>query len=452
MNTKITHIIIFFLVNIPAIFSQTEYFEYNLPTEEDLALVDFFDYKNGIIVTENGQVFYTNNMAKKWVDADLGIDYKPKKLIYSKSGEAVIIGSKSTILKSYNYGRDWIVLSHDEGSDLVYNFIISRNANDYYLTTEGTKDIYYSYDGLHNIEKVNTMNLHRSFRSYPLVYSYKRSTIILAGLEDYKTDDYVNYYHFFGVFKSNNCNYFNRMYLGVNTPAKPRLNSFDANDLVEIDEQIIKISDYSINFYDHHFYDGPDYYRSFILRSLDSIRKVRKTGDNSFVVLLDSALILNYENVSHSNFGPHLLEYELDTIDINNKDNFDYETINDSLSIIISNNGKYFLSFDKEKTKIPEEEIEEEDRVIKYDINNINTFSNFFPNPTNDIATIVFDEEIYVNTIQVFSIEGYLLFENKVMKKDKLFEVNLKGLQSSTYHIKLIGEKKKFIYKNIIKF
>lgn len=450
MNIKYSQVLIALILCFSALHSESEYFEHSLPTEDDLVLVEFFDSLNGIIVSEDGQIYYTNSMAKKWSNTDIGLKFNPKKMIFSKSGEAIIIGSNSTILKSFNYGKDWIVISHDEESDVVYNSILTRNANEYYLTTEGTTDIYYSYDGLQNIEKINTSNLDRKFRSYPLVYSKSRNALMFLGSEGYSTEDYVEFYYNLGIYKSQNCDNFIRMNAGVNALSEPVLNRYKANELLEIDDQILKVSDYRINFIDGYYYDYIDYSKSYILESQDSIKKVKKTGEKSFVALLSNGEILKYDSVHYKTFGLITLDYNLDTIINDNNNNFDYDNLNDSLSIIVSKNGKYYLNYNKDKIIIPDDD-EQNDEEIVVDIDDIKSYNNFFPNPTNDISTLVFGEKIFVRKVQVFSLKGYLLFENSIMKKTDIIKINLKNLQSSSYHIKIIGERK-FIYKNIIKF
>ncbi len=460
MNIKINILFLFFFVNIFSLISETTYNEYNLPTEENLKLVEFFDKLNGVIVTESGQIYYTNSMAKKWTNVDLKIDYTPEKLIYSESGEAIIIGSDSTVLKSYNYGRDWLILSHDGESDVVFNFVISRNANEYYLTEKGNNNIYYSYDGLNSLTKVNTENINRTFRSYPLVYSKSKNELLFAGIEDYSTENNVEFYHYFGLYVSNNCKQFTKMYAGVNALGKPILNRYKVNDIIEIDDKIIKISDYSINFYEGSYYDYIDYSKGNILESQDSIRKVKKTGKQSLVVLLNNGKILKYSNIYYNTFGLISLDFKLDTVDLQTQKIFDYDKIGESNSIVISNGGNYFLSYDRYKIDIynnndkdttdnsNDSDRKDDDSV---GINIIYTNNDFFPNPTNDVTKIIFENRTFVKAIEVYTFEGRLIIKNDYMKKMNTYQLNLKELQSSKYFIKIITDKGS-IYKNIIKF
>ncbi|MER3328086.1 MAG: YCF48-related protein, partial [Candidatus Kapaibacterium sp.] len=182
MSIKGLFLLLFLLLlNLNLHSEDYDFIEYELSTNSNIVEVEFFNKFSGIMVTESAEIFYTTNGGKDWTLSDFKIDFTPKALAYSVSGEAVIIGSKSTIIKSYDYGENWLIMQYDKNSEVILNTIISKTPFEYFITQEGTRNIYYSVDGLQSISLTSLNGESGQYKTYPNLLSRSDEQIYCAG-------------------------------------------------------------------------------------------------------------------------------------------------------------------------------------------------------------------------------------------------------------------------------
>ena len=113
---------------------------------------------------------------------------------------------------------------------------------------------------------------------------------------------------------------------------------------------------------------------------------------------------------------------------------------------IIPNTAAIFFDFNAPviTNRFETEFVEETLSISEFDINGF----NMYPNPANDILNIKLNNIINAN-LSVYDIQGKLVLERSISQEQNL-ELNMSGLQSGMYFVKLKTGSKEFVKKLII--
>jgi hypothetical protein len=83
-------------------------------------------------------------------------------------------------------------------------------------------------------------------------------------------------------------------------------------------------------------------------------------------------------------------------------------------------------------------------------IDEINTSNLFiYPNPSNGLVTLYFDNFLHQETLQIFNLFGQLIFEKDNQSGDQVL-LDLSGLENGIYFCRLATENQKQVQKIII--
>ena len=83
--------------------------ELKLPMRLDVMDLSFFDEQNGILLSENGQIFKTINGGISWTSPSYPADLKLNKVLHVDENRLMISGENGLVLRSVNAGQSWTV-------------------------------------------------------------------------------------------------------------------------------------------------------------------------------------------------------------------------------------------------------------------------------------------------------------------------------------------------------
>ena len=443
--------------------------EYKLPTNSNIVEVEFFNKFSGIIVSESAEIFYTTNGGLNWKESVFKLDFSPKALVYSVSGEAIIIGSKSTIIKSYDYGKSWLVMQYDNASEVILNTIISKTPFEYFITQEGTRNIYYSVDGLQSISKTSLYGMSGQYKTYPNLLSKSDEQIYCAGNREFeKTNNGTDYWNE-GLYKTKYFNMLERLWYtstfrtNYGSPPPNIIETFVMVKGVVLKYDGYKLesiqgTDYASGYF-NIYYNNKNFTNQVICYKDDLLI----IPDSKGVVTLLSNLYVQISQIFKENYNEKKIQVTDTTL-------FDYYQIKDDKAITTSINGKYFM-YDNSGvidslivdtlgfTSIDTVDIDTIDHdstdIIIINPKDSTAFANskviVYPNPTSDYFTVEFLEKSNVASIQIYDVKGYRELNFVLNKELDIYKIDLRGLQRGTYFIEIITSNGVF-HKKIIKF
>lgn len=470
MNIKLYIMLLsLFLMNSYLYSEDIEFIEYELPTNNNIVEVEFFNTFSGIMVSESAEIFYTTNGGLNWNESEFKLDFTPKSLIFSGSGEAVIIGTKKTIIKSFDYGKSWLIMQYDKDSEVILNTIISKTPFEYFITQEGTRNIYYSVDGLQSVSITSLNGESGQYKTYPNILNKYDNYIYCAGNREFESSsngiDYWNeglnktkYFH-----TIERLWYTSSIYSKYGSPPANIIESF-----VMIKNVILKFDGYRLkpqngdNFGDGNF--------DIIYQNNNFTSQILSYNDNMFIIPDSKGQITYLTNVIVENSRVLKDSFIENKVQVSDTSLFDYYQIKDNKAITTTINGKYFmydnsgsidslvidtLGFNSIDTLVIDTIDQDSTDIIIKDPKDSTDYTNsnviIYPNPTSDYFTIEFQVKNNVESIQVFDVKGYREL-NFVLNKELVeYKIDLCELQRGTYFIKIITSSGVF-HKKIIKF
>ncbi len=441
-----------------------DFIKYELSTKSNIVEVEFFNKFSGIMVSESAEIFYTTNGGKDWTLSDFKIDFTPKALAYSVSGEAVIIGSKSTIIKSIDYGKSWLIMQYDKSSEIILNTIISKTPFEYFITQEGTRNIYYSVDGLHSIAKTSLDGESGQYKTYPNILNKYDNQIYGAGNREFeRSSDGTDYWNE-GLYKTKYFQTLERLWYTSSIRSNygnPPANIIEA--FVMIKNVVLKFDGYRLkpqngdNFGDGNF--------DIIYQNNNFTSQILSYNDNMFVIPDSKGQITYLTNVIVENTRVRKDSFNEKKVQVTDTTLFDYFQIKDNKAITTSINGKYFMYNNSGVTdsliidtlgfnSIDTVDNDSTDIIID-DPKDSTAFSSsnviVYPNPTSDYFTIEFLEKTEVESIQIFDVKGYRELNYVLNIELDIYKIDLRELQRGTYYIEIITSRGVF-HKKIVKF
>ncbi len=437
--------------------------EFKLPTNINIVEVEFFNKFTGIMVSESAEIFYTTNGGLNWKKSEFKLDFSPKALTYSVSGEAIIIGSKSTIIKSYDYGKNWLVISYSDTSKVIFNNIVSRSPYELYITQQDSKNIYYSIDGFQSLRLIDLNGENSAFKTYPILFNRNDNRIYCSGDNYYGYKYDKTYYVNQGIFTTINyknispTSHYSSSY---STSINPKNN---IKELIVINSEVVRFDGHTIKPLHGDDYTSGRYIKYY--SNATSCRRIFVNTKNEFILPDDKGLVTFLKNFDSRSFAFNKATYDESKIQVTDTTLFDYYQIKDDKAITTSINGKYFiydisgvidsliidtLGF----TSIDTVDIDTIDIDI-IDTNDSTEFANnvisIYPNPTSDYFTVEFQEKSNVESIQVFDVKGYRELNFILNKEIVEYKIDFRELQRGTYFIEIITSSGVF-HKKIIKF
>ncbi|TNE34998.1 T9SS type A sorting domain-containing protein, partial [bacterium] len=377
--------------------------------------------------------------------------FAPKDLIFTSNGEAIIVGSKNTIIKTYDYGENWLIVSHSDTSNVVINNVVSRSPYEIFMTESNNNKLLYTLDGFKSILEVVVTDI-MYFSSSPITYNKFDDNFYTSGelIVSPASRPVETYNYHYKRFKSK---YFNQIYdVGKGyTYEGSRGNSCcgSLDYLGVIQGVVIGVRETELKKFRGE--GGPDDAEKMSLYDSDyRISNLVTYKNNAIVIdvkgniafLTDMYFDNDFYNQGHFN---QLIVNVTDTI------LYDYSQLKDNKGIATSIKGKYFIydtsgSIDSlindSTVTFP---IGTKDGLIS------NNSIEVYPNPTTFEFTIVFKAEVMVNSIYLYNLRGAEMLKVTPNQEMDEYTMNIKNLQRAPYFLKIITNKG--IYnKKIIKF
>lgn len=439
MSIKFYLIIFLSFISIGNLLSQEIKFdEYELPTSNNLVEVEFFNRNNGIIVSDSAEIFYTTDSGRIWIKSDINLKFSPNSLVFTTNGEAVVIGSNKTIIKSYDYGQNWLVISHSDTSNVIYNYIVSRSPYEIYITQLDSKKIHYSIDGLSSIREIDLSTEGYKIKTYPIMYNKIDNKIYCSGNTYYDFKISNSYYYNQGIFRTQ---YFDTLFPTYHHTITYSPNSninINVKELAVINSEVVRFDGVSIRPLKGGSPDGPSdsYYNNAV-----SCRRIFVTNKNEVILPDDNGNITFLNNFNSK---------KSDTIKVKVSDTllYDFALIKDKKMITTSTKGKYYIYDNKDEVKNIDTNlivIKDTTKNEKFDLFDI------YPNPTLDKSSILFDKLTFTLSIELFDLTGYNIYSAKPEKEILFHILDVNNFQSGTYFLKIITNNNTF-YRKIVKF
>ena len=452
MNIKFKYLIIFSLLLTCQLFSQKiEFQEYKLPTENNLQEVEFFNIYNGIIVTDSAEIFYTKNGGKDWQLSDFEIDFLPKALIFTSNGEAIIVGTKFTIIKSYDYGKNWLIINHDQKSLVNLNNVFTRSPYEVYVTQEKSNNLHYSINGLKSIKTVLLGLSNYNFGTFPMVYNKYDDNFYCSGGSSYLRQDDSFKYFSEGVFISK---YFDVITpTGTSTALPLRAEGVPystSKSLALVDKNVVRFSGHNL-----FTINGYDYYRGYynnIIELNNEGNKIYVYDDNNVVIPCNNGELILLNDFKFNDYSKAKASFEERRFKVSDTTLFDFHQIKSNKGIVTGMKGKYFI-YDRSNTI--DTLVVDTTNLDDYKPKDTTTFSSsnviVYPNPSADYFTIEFLEKTNVESVQVFDVKGYRELNYVLNLELDIYKIDLRELQRGTYYLEIITSSGVF-HKKIIKF
>lgn len=448
---------------------EIKFVEYELETNSNIVKVEFFNKFSGIMVSESAEIFYTTNGGLNWKESEFKLDFSPKALTYSINGEAIIIGSKSTIIKSYDYGKNWLVMQFDENSEVVLNSIISKTPFEYFVTQEGTRNIYYSIDGLQSIAMTSLNGESNQYKTYPNLLSKSDEQIYCAGNRAFESTNNGTDYWNEGLYKTKYFKTLERLWYtstfrtNYGSPPPNVIETF-----VMIKGAVFKFDGYKLE-----SIQGTDYasgYFNIYYINKNFTKQVICYKEDLLIIPDTKGLVTYLSNLQVELSQVFKENYKESKIQVTDTTLFDYYQIKDDKAITTSINGKFFM-YDNSGvidsliidtlgfTSIDTVDIDTIDQdstdIIVINPKDSTAFANskviVYPNPTSDYFTVEFLEKSNVESIQIYDVKGYRELNFVLNKELDKYKIDLRELQRGTYFIEIITSSGVF-HKKIIKF
>ena len=447
MNIRIQYILILILALSSHLMSQKiEFQEYKLPTENNLQEVEFFNKYNGIIVTDSAEIFFTRNGGKEWTLSEFKLDFSPALLVFTPNGEAIVVGSKFTIIKSYDYGENWLIIKHDIESSISLNNVIFRSPYEIYITQHASNNLHYSSDGLNTINSVGLSSDRNNFDTYPMIFNKYDDNIYCIGYQSYDRDEGNARYYNEGIFRTK---YFDIVSsTSFNTVIYPLVNENPPRSYTKglgiLDNSVIRFSGNSL-----FTLNGEDPYsgRSNSFYYLNNqANRIYVYDDKNVVIPCNNGELVLLNDFKFNDYYYVKASFDERRFKVTDTTLFDFYQVKSNKGIVSGMKGKYFI-YDRSNTI----------DTLVIDTNIVDKIATkvskviVYPNPTSDYFTVEFLEKSNVESIQIYDVKGYRELNFVLNKELDKYKIDLRELQRGTYFIEIITSSGVF-HKKIIKF
>ena len=401
-----------------------------LPTTSNLTDVEFFNERIGIIVSESGEIYTTNNGGISWVKSEFNKKFKPYRLRFLSNGDAMIVGDKGTQIKSFDFGKTWTVNTNiDKNRSIVdfdcispidcklltdINLVLSTNNN---LEMESENQFKATYSNGVLVDKTTTESL-KSIIANGQSYIVGTGSIFLE-----KINSLDIYFH--TLMNTSNFDKYNFLiYPELKTDKKGIITELEKLESIDILYSMNKNRLY-------YFYTNSSYPPYDIFTTTSTFDKFYASLNQIVVPLSDGNLVyLDSMTYDRSGFTSRKTVIKLDDSDI-----FDYHQISPTKGIAIGESGKYYITdFTtdvKSQTTTPEIEV--------------------YPNPITDVINIRFSNMMQVESLEIYGMTGNLVqninysqYTNNIVQKTD-------NLTTGVYFLKIITSNGVF-HKKIVKF
>lgn len=453
MNIRTYYIFTVFIFSFFSLTAQKiEFQEYKLPTDNNLIEVEFFNKYNGIIVSDSAEIFYTSDGGRIWIKSKFNLKFEPKSLIFSNNGEAIIIGSNKTIIKSIDYGETWLTISYSDTSKIIYNNIVTRSPYEIYITDVDAKNITYTIDGLQTLNVIDLSKVGSSFRTHPILYNKYDDKIYCAGKSFFDFVSNNNYYTNQGIVVTN---YFDTILTTPNYTVSLSQNTGPYDNTIQlftINTQVLRFDGRTIRPLsgdDEGSYSVASYYSNDALANRLFVK-----NDEDIIIADVTGNICFLKGFNTFNLNYVRAEFDFDKVNVTDTILYDYFQIKENKGIVTSVNGKYFM-YDNSGVIDSAHTNDSTDTIPDLNNDSTDVIKNedvgIYPNPTFDKVSMLFDKSIYIQSIELFELTGYSVFFTEPKKELSSYIIDISNLQSGNYFLKIITEER-VIYKKIVKF
>lgn len=400
-----------------------------LTTNSNLTDIEFFNDKIGIIVSDKGEIFRTEDGGYHWTYITELSNLKPSRIRILPNNDVLISSTTGVMYKSFDYGMNWKQFIDLGQNSSIIDFDC-LNYKECYLLSK-----------INEINKINEkgklisknefeidirfkINEHTVFKE-PLKAIIKNYDGYIVGTKAIYVDNILNGRYLHGLFKTKDFNSYSNL-------IDKDLLTLDNGSITEINKIDDKHILYSINNKDLYYYNlNYSYPPILILNSSNKFDKYYSSRDlivlpkdNGDLFILDSL----YYNSQELNF-------RLNVVHLDSTPLFDYFQVTPTKGIAIGSDGKYYIT---DFTTSVNEHIRGDEILV-------------YPNPIQDEINVQFETPKFVKRIEVYGVAGNKVFVSNPSQVFGTFQLSSKSFSSGVFYLKIITNRAVFREK-IIKF
>lgn len=415
--------------NIPN-FDLTAFTQLQLPTTSKLTDVEFFNGSIGIIVSESGEIFNTNDGGMSWEQSEFAKKFKPNRLRFLSNGDAIIVGDSGTYIKSFDFGKNW---NENNSIDIKRNIIDFDCISPFDCQLLTDINLVLSTNNKLDVNADHQFKATYSDGAFSSITTNEPLKSILANGKSYlvgtealfidKINSYVRYFHTLMIttdFES----YKFLIHADLKTDKKGIISELERLDSFNI---LYSLNNNTL----YYFYTNSTSPPYEIITTNAKFDKFYSSL-NQIVVPLSDGNLVYIDSMVYNNSG---FKSRKTTIKLDDSPLYDYHQINPTKGIVIGESGKYYITDFTTEVKTL-------DTTPEIDI---------YPNPITDVVNIQFSNMIQVESLEIYSITGNLIekvgynqYTNNIVQKTE-------NLTTGVYIVKIITSSGVF-HKKIVKF
>jgi photosystem II stability/assembly factor-like uncharacterized protein len=123
--------------------------EMKLPARMNVMDISFFDEQNGLLISENGEIFRSANGGESWSVPSYPNNLALNKIVHIDEDRLIISGDNGLMLRSTNGGISWVIINLPSSASIRQVFFVDNNLG-YAVTSEA--EILKTYDKGENWE------------------------------------------------------------------------------------------------------------------------------------------------------------------------------------------------------------------------------------------------------------------------------------------------------------